>query len=120
MRHNHPMRRLSLWIILLLSFALPVYGSAGAAVPQAPCTMADMDAAAMDEAAGDCCNDLDTYAQTGQACKMGQECPASPTLTVAADRAGLLVTLAQAPPRWGAALAPAGEPRGIWRPPAVL
>jgi hypothetical protein len=116
------MRRLPLWILLLLSLALPVYGSAGFAVPQAPCAMADMDAAVMaaDEAAGDCCNDLDTYAQTGQACKAGQECPASPTLTVSADPAGLLTLQAQAPPAGGVHQPPRGEPGGIWRPPAFL
>lgn len=68
------------WIALLLLVALPLQGLAAAWATKAPCPMeaqlAEMLASGELAAADlpDCCNDADTFAKTGKACKSGQEC----------------------------------------------
>ena len=70
------MRRLRVFLFLLLSIALPVQGYAQFVVPKMPCPMEQM--AKMDgaEAAAmhDCCNDAETAAKTGKPCKSAQPC----------------------------------------------
>lgn len=68
------------WIALLLLAALPLQGLAAAWPAKAPCPMeaemVQMPASGALSAADlpACCNDADTFAETGQACKSGQEC----------------------------------------------
>lgn len=80
------MRKLRLFLLMLLCLAIPLQGVAGVHMLSAPCpmeqsggtaqaTMADMDQQAM--ADHDCCNDAETAAKTGKMCKTGQDCPVS-------------------------------------------
>ncbi len=86
-----------------------------------PMVSAPVDAASAEaeEPACDCCNDLETFAKTGKVCKAEQECqvqPASLDLPRAtADRADIASTDAYRVQT--GALAPAGWPATVWRPP---
>lgn len=68
------------WILSLLLAALPLQGMAALSPAKAACPMAaemaQMLASGELAAAGlpACCNDADTFAKTGKACKSGQEC----------------------------------------------
>lgn len=121
------------WILSLLLFALPLQALAVAWLSAPPCPMEAMamtqgmmnTLSASDLAPADvpdCCNDADTFAITGKACKAAQECGAT-------SLAPSLLASAQ-PQRW---LAPALEPGAAltvplppdlvarpWRPPAFL
>ena len=113
-------------LFVLLSFAIPLAGYAGIGVSKISCSMetaamaeqqsmSDMDHQTM---APDCCNDMETIAKTGTACKMGQECKIG-TL-------GLTVYL-QSPTQEFSTVSLIGGPKdrpiesqlvNIWRPPA--
>jgi hypothetical protein len=66
------MRRLRVFLFLLLSLAVPLQGYAHFAQPLVPCPMEGSAMMALVDAADahDCCDD----AETGQACKSGQPC----------------------------------------------
>lgn len=110
-------------LIALLCVALPF--AAGARTLDSikiPCPMQqahhDM-APSAQLAAGTCCNDADTTANTGKPCKAGQECQISPAatllppiLTPVASRSSRLAAIASITPRL--------YPAGIWRPPALI
>ena len=70
------MRRLRVFLFLLLSTAVPLQGYAHFAQPLVPCPMgaAAMMALVDADAAHDCCEDAETAAKTGKTCKSGQPC----------------------------------------------
>ncbi|MCJ7799609.1 MAG: hypothetical protein MUP33_07590, partial [Polaromonas sp.] len=72
------------------------------------------------DAGGDCCNDEETAASTGQLCKIGQVCP-SPCVT---GGAGLALAApapgTSAPDATALAFALSTDPSGVWRPPSFL
>ncbi|MBN8760227.1 hypothetical protein [Thiobacillus sp. 65-1402] len=70
------MRRLRVFLFLLLSIAVPLQGYAHFAQPLVPCPMgaAAMMALVDADAAHDCCEDAETAAKTGKTCKSGQPC----------------------------------------------
>ena len=109
-------------LLALLSFAISIQGYAHIALPERPCPMHQPDALATItlSAAHDCCNDADTFAKTGKACKTGQECPAGcsgpitsfQTVSIAPVAALRLVSRPQARLDFA--------PAGVWRPPTSL
>lgn len=70
------MRRLRVFLFMLLSIALPLQGYAHFAAPTPPCPMEQMGVLDMAdaEAMHDCCNDSETAAKTGKPCKTAQPC----------------------------------------------
>jgi hypothetical protein len=63
----------------MLCLAIPLQGIAGIAVIKTSCPMKQMSVdtmstSAMTPAMPDCCNDANTFAKTGKACKSGQQC----------------------------------------------
>jgi len=106
----------------LLCFAISMQGFAHIAMPKKPCPMHQSDAVVATMAANDydCCNDADTFARTGKACKTGQECPASNGNLVTPFQTtsfAPVATLRFASP----SLAKFDfAPAGVWRPPASL
>ncbi|MHB1084370.1 MAG: hypothetical protein ACYCZA_05975 [Thiobacillus sp.] len=106
----------------MLAIALPLQGYAQFVLPNPPCPMeqaAMMDGA--DTAAHDCCNDADTAAKTGKACKSGQSCPSMGQILPMTE----LGVLTQDPassvrfPRL-ADKTFTFDPAATWRPPAQL
>lgn len=73
-RYSQTMRRLRVFLFLLLSLAVPLQGYAHFAQPLVPCPMeaAAMMALVDVDAAHDCCDE--SGSQTGKACKSGQPC----------------------------------------------
>lgn len=70
------MRRLRVFLFLLLSLAVPLQGYAHFAQPLVPCPMeaAAMMALVDADAAHDCCEDSESGPQSEKACKSGQPC----------------------------------------------
>ncbi len=116
-----------LFFVLLLCLTLPLQGWGGGVRQQTPCPMeaamamqADSADVALELAMDDCCNDAETFKQTGQLCKNGQECQAPagflapPVLPVAQPLpvSDLQVTVSTDPPQ--------SSPANIWRPPSLL
>lgn len=68
----------------------------------------------------DCCNDVDTFARTGEACKPGQDCGVGSI----ALPAGMLPVRSEPPAvvpvPWLIAIAPPDIVALPWRPPACL
>ena len=113
------MRRLLL--CLLLCLAIPVQGIAGIIAFNTLCPMQHPAMARAVDASElpPCCNDADTFAKTGKACKTGQQCQSTSSQypsSVLVIQAPLVVQ-----PLWLARLAlfaPSFDPSGVWRPPA--
>lgn len=119
-RYSQAMRRFRTFLFLLLSIAVPLQGYAHFAMPKAHCPMeqaAMMNAA--DAVAHDCCNDADTAAKTGKACKSGQPCQSVGSLLPVTGLGDLPRDLAPAVrfPRL-ADIAFTFDPAATWRPPA--
>ncbi len=70
------MRRLRVFLFMLLSVALPLQGYASFSVPKPSCPMEQMGVMDMadTDAMHDCCNDAETAAKTGKPCKTAQPC----------------------------------------------
>ena len=115
------MRRLRVFLFLLLSTALPLQGYAHFASPKLPCPMEQMammeaaDAGAMD----DCCNDAETAAQTGKPCKSGQPCQSVAQFLLFPEWDGVpqRITSSVRFPRL-ADIPITFDPAATWRPPA--
>lgn len=115
------MRRLRVFLFLLLSLAVPLQGYAHFAQPLVPCPMeaAAMMALVDVDAAHDCCDE--SGSQTGKACKSGQPCQTGGQHFSVST----LDVLAQEPvpatrfPRIAANLF-SFDPAAAWRPPAQL
>lgn len=114
------------WLLLLMCLALPLQAPAITWQTQSPCPMeAEMAAmlAAGDLAAEDlpdCCNDVETFAQTGKACKAGQECAATTLAVPPAAVPAATGLLRHEAPLFAASARHAAPPASLWRPPAVL
>lgn len=111
-------------VFLLVCLGLALQVQAARSFDKPPCPMEAMMQAML--AAGDldpadlpeCCNDLPTYAATGQACKSGTDCSAPVAMMLAATPCAVAArpasTVAQA-------LSPAARVADLatpWRPPA--
>lgn len=73
------MRRLRVFLFVLLSIALPLQGYAHFAAPKPPCPMEQMGVMDMSDTRvmHDCCNDAETAAKTGKPCKTAHPCHSS-------------------------------------------
>jgi hypothetical protein len=113
------------WLTVLLCLGLALQGPAARALEQMPCPMeaqmqALLQAGAIDPAElPDCCNDLQTWLDTGQLCKTGNGIHAPATwallpglVQIAAAASSSLPELAPLPDR----RAPVAR---HWRPPAL-
>ncbi len=113
------------WLLLLLCWTLPLQATAFAWTVQSPCPMAAEMAGllAVGERAAeglpDCCNDAQTFAQTGKACKTGQECTAPMPALAPTHAVGATGLLRHDPPRCATLASSAAPPATLWRPPTV-
>lgn len=116
------MRLFNLFLVTLLCLAIPLHGIAGMLVTKTPCPAESAGMVATTDTAGvhGCCNDADTAAKTGKACKAEQNCqPVSPGLIIQAENQlpaplGVKITLANS------RLALTFEPSATWRPPTLI
>ena len=116
-----------IWLVLLLTLSFSLQGWAAAQSSSAPCpmeaemamAMADMaaDATADDPMVGDCCNDMATFLQTGQACKAGQDCQAPLTALLLPLPEKTAVAVRQTVPVLQSLAAPSATVGAVWRPP---
>lgn len=116
------MRRLRVFLFLLLSIVVPLQGYAHVALPEACCPterMAMTDAEV--EAVHDCCDDADTAAKTGKTCKAGQFCQSMGSLFPFSGIDVLAQELAPSIRFPHLADIPFSfDPAATWRPPAQL
>ncbi|MDZ4328604.1 hypothetical protein [Pseudomonas mandelii] len=108
-------RYLRLYLVFLLSLALPLSGMAGIQLQADRCPMKT---AGMGKMGQNCCHDMNSFSNPGKPCKTGQECKTGSVLQVSIVKipvirsAPLVVSffhdflLAQAPSE-------------VWRPPRV-
>lgn len=114
------------WLLLLICLTLPLQAFATQAQPPCCPMAAEMAAqlASGDLAAADlheCCNDAQTFAITGEACKSGQKCCLnSPVAVPISPVTRAVLPLDQAPPPVAAAPRPPGSLASPWRPPQSL
>lgn len=124
------MRRFRVFLLFVLSVALPLQGYAYFAAPHVPCPMTEMgemaheDSPAMahaDSAMHDCCNDADTAEKTGKPCKPAQPCSSAGQFLPFSNLA--VIPQERAPsvrfPHL-ADIAISFDPAATWRPPAQL
>ena len=109
-------------ICLLLCFAIPIQGIASIAMVATHCPMQQMtrDASADAAALPGCCNDADTFAKTGKACKTGQPCQSVSQYPNSAQQFHAPVSVQPILFSSPALLALSDGPTGIWRPPALI
>ncbi|QJI28577.1 hypothetical protein HKK55_07550 [Pseudomonas sp. ADAK18] len=111
-------RYLRLFLVLLLSLALPLTGMAGVPSSTEPCPMQMPDMPMMSDMSLDCCQDGATPADHSKSCKPGQECKTGGMLQ-------LSMPVLKAPVMFSNALIaslssdfiPERTPSGVWRPP---
>ncbi len=123
------MRKFRLFLLMLLSLAVPLQGMAGVHMLAAPCPMepssgmarmqmSDSEQAIAGAAEHDCCNDAVTAAKTGQMCKTGQDCPVS-ALYPAGLSAALTLSVTPATHYPSLVLSVRTfDASSVWRPPA--
>ena len=113
------MRRLRVFLFLLLAIAVPLQAYAHFAQPRVPCPMEDaaMMAMADTDAAHDCCDDSESGSQ---ACKSGQPCQTGGQY-VSVSTFGLLPQEPVPATRFPhiAANMVSFDPAAAWRPPAL-
>lgn len=116
------MRRLRVFLFLLLAIAVPLQGYAHFAQPLVPCPMEDTAMMAMvdADAAHDCCDDAESGSQTGKACKSGQPCQ-SGGQHFSVSTLGVLPQMPVPATRFPriAAFTFSFDPAATWRPPAL-
>ena len=115
--------RLTLALIsLILCLAIPVRGFAHVAVLEMPCPMeSSAQVASIDApATPHCCNDADTFAKTGKACKSGQACQTGSQMVSSLEfsEPAPVATHEQFPAL--SPFFPSASPPGFWRPPTQL
>jgi hypothetical protein len=111
-------RYLRLFLVLLLSLALPLTGMAGVPSSTEPCPMQMPDMPMMSDMSPDCCQDGAAPADHSKSCKPGQECKTGGMLQ-------LSMPVLKAPVMFANALIaslssdfiPDRTPSGVWRPP---
>lgn len=117
-----------LWLVLILTLSFALQGWAAAQPSGAPCpmeaeiamAMADMaaDQTADGTLSDDCCNDMATFLQTGQACKTGQDCQAPLTALLLPLSEKTAVAVRQTVPVLQSLAAPSATVVALWRPPS--
>lgn len=115
--YSQAMRRLRVFLFLLLAIAIPLQGYAHFAQPWVSCPMEEAAMTAMvDAAAHDCCGDQDP---AGKICKSGQPCQSvgQHFVAPAIDALPQMAAAATRYPRV-AMRAIAFDPSATWRPPA--
>lgn len=112
-------RRLRLFIVLLLSLALPLTGMAGIEAPTEPCPMQSMGMGQMAGMDQNCCQDMGKMTQHGKKdCKSGQECKTGSLLQVSILKtAPPSLALPRPAPYTDPTLSQA--PSELWRPPCA-
>jgi hypothetical protein len=117
------MQTLRLFLILLLSLALPLAGYAGFAVGIEQCPMhasSEGVTEAMMDCMGCCEEDMQTKSKTGKACKFGQECKTSHSSQILIPKVFLSFI-----PTATSLFSPSHsriishDASGVWRPPSV-
>ena len=112
-------------LTLLLCACLVLQGANMAVASETPCPMqADMEAMVL---AGEldpadlpsCCNDLQTWAETGQLCKTGLDCQGLAAWAPAPAAVATQVPRSSVPPEALNFAAPHAPPGAPWRPPTA-
>jgi len=67
----------------------------------------------------DCCNDMQTWGETGHPCKSGADCQVPVAWALAATTTGLGAAPSSGPPVALNASAPTSPPGAPWRPPTT-
>ena len=109
-------RYLRLFLIFLISLALPLSGMAGIQSPTEPCPMQTTGMTMMDDMNQDCCLDLSSSADHGKPCKPGQECRSASLLQVSFGKPATRLSSPQMLTIFSDSL-PTQAPSGVWRPP---
>ncbi|MEX6504014.1 hypothetical protein [Pseudomonas zhanjiangensis] len=106
---------LRLFLLLLLSFALPLNGMASMGAFVEPCPMEQQDLAMADMEHA-CCDQQMEQPAAGKTCKSGQECKTGCTLQVCVIKSSIEPS-AQTVPSYSLDFVPVPTPFGVWRPP---
>ena len=111
-------------VSLLVCLALAFQGVAHARIVDPPCPMQQPMHDAFDASTqaqhDDCCNDADTTAKTGKACKTGAQCQSTSACLPLASPSGPMLLASAPQPRIEERLAPADSTHSVWRPPALI
>lgn len=112
---------LRLFLLLLLSFALPLNGMASMGAFAEPCPMEQQgvamdDMPTMDGMQGSCCDDQQEQPGVSKTCKSGHECKTGCALQVAVMKASI-VPSSQTALLFSLDFVPSPTPFGVWRPP---
>jgi hypothetical protein len=107
-------------LVFWICFAFAFHGLAGTRIFEPTCSMQQDMASAMADAGGDCCNDAETAASTGQLCKTGQVFPSPSVTGVTGLALAAPAPAASAPHATALAFALSTDPSGVWRPPSFL
>lgn len=120
-----------IWIALAIALSFCLQGWAATWAQAAPCPMetqmqatvaqdtATQSDTAADVLAPDCCNEIDTYLLTGQACKTGQDCQSTFSVMLQLMDETPAVAVSQAVPSlYGPAVLPPLAV-AVWRPPTT-
>lgn len=108
-------RHLRLFLLLLLSFTLPLNGLAGTSAFTEPCPM-EAQGLTMDDMQGSCCEDQQKQPGAGKTCKSGQECKSGCAVQVSVIKSSV-VPSSQTVPSFSLDFVSSPTPFGVWRPP---
>lgn len=113
-----------IFLALLLCFIVAFQGSLSAHAFQMPCPMNHEGGSSMlvddsAQAAGDCCNDVETATKTGKLCKTDSPCGSSSACVLPSFRAHIPSAQAADPVSALTALIASFDPSGVWRPPSL-
>lgn len=108
-------RHLRLFLLLLLSFALPLNGMASMGAFAEACPM-EAQGHVMDGMQGSCCEDRQEQSANSETCKSGQECKTGCTLQVCVIKSSVEPS-GQTVHAFSLDFVPAPTPFGVWRPP---
>ena len=109
-------RYLRLFLIFLISLALPLSGMAGIQSPIEPCPMKTTGMTMMGDMNQDCCGDMSSSADHGKPCKPGQECRSASLLQVLLGKPATRLSSPQILTIFSDSLS-TQAPSGVWRPP---
>jgi hypothetical protein len=113
------------FFVLLLCVCLALQGASVAVASEAPCPMeAEMEAMVL---AGEldpsdlpsCCNDMQTWDETGHLCKTSLDCQGLAAWALAPAALAVGVAPTADPPSALNTAAPTAPPGALWRPPTV-
>jgi len=108
-------------LALLLCFAVAFQGNANAHVFKQPCPMEQGAPMTMDVpgSADDCCNDVDTAAETGKLCETGQTCCEPGVGAIATLPLPETVPAVACLVPTASLVTPSFDPLAVWRPPTL-